>query len=225
MQNTRVSFITVTLTLTLAAACGDEVATPLQLVAIDHEDVDKNLAANLESTIPDGEAMTEMIEGSKLYNDTLREFLKSCENEEICEPVEGTEEIVCVEEEICEEFDLPKLDVGELVDALKESVFNEQNIETVEDTNVTYLLDPEFFCDDEEERSEDELPEGEEDEPCEPLDTPIRISVTSFGSGNLDMEVLVGEDRINPIDLQLHNTSITALVDLAAVKAVIETFS
>lgn len=201
--------------LLVLAACGDdgssgEAPTP---VPIDHETIDESLGANLEAVVPAGDALAEMLEGSKLYNDTIKEFLKSCEDEEVCEFNEEAGFDECESVEVCEEFELPSIDVEEFVAELRESVFAEKNIETVEDTRVTYRLDPTLFCDEE---------GGEESEPCEPLEAPIRVSVTSLGQGDLDVEVLFGEERVNPVDIHIHRDLLGATVDMAAVKSVLE---
>lgn len=100
-----------------------------------------------------------------------------------------------------------------VIDALNAQIFTESNIEEQTDTKITYLLNGQTFCGD-----------SEDEEKCAAnIDAlQLRLVVTSPASGDFNIDVLVGEARYNPLDIELHRAKLGAEVDLGELLASIE---
>lgn len=111
--------------------------------------------------------------------------------------------------------------VRELVRELSERIFSEANIESADDTSVTYLLGPDDLCDDQgsvtltaggETIEENSGPSAE----CvdEVTRTALRLRVTSPSEGNVDVTVMVTEQRFEPVVFELHQKRLAVTADL-----------
>lgn len=98
---------------------------------------------------------------------------------------------------------------AEAADALAE-LLDEANVEQQAEKEVVYRVPPEMIC-------------GDDDEAAGCLEAlargPLRIRVTAPAEGDVDLELLVGDARLNPVDLALHADRIAVRVDLAAAAA------
>lgn len=175
-----------------------------------------------------------------------------CETSEIAtpgeEPPAPPPEPECYEEDFEVEISLDEV-AEDAVEWLNEAVFVDAQIESEADGAVVYLLDPAVFCaelegregeggakaprDRPETRDPEKGPpdpyagEGEEGGPaaeCEELLTkvPVRVRFSSPASGDVDVDVLFGEARLDPVDIALYSAQVALTVDLAATRAVVE---
>lgn len=103
----------------------------------------------------------------------------------------------------------------DLIDLLNSRIFVESNIEQQTDLEVTYLLDGQTMC------PADDFTEPADQQDCinEVDSLELRLVVTSFTQGDVDIEVLVGPNRFNPVDFELHDGSLAATVDLAETRS------
>lgn len=100
-----------------------------------------------------------------------------------------------------------------VIDELNARIFTESNIEEETDTKITYLVDGQSFC------------AGNEDqEECaENIDAlQLRLVVTSPAAGDINIGVLVGEARYNPLDVELHRAKLAAELDLGELRPTID---
>jgi len=156
------------------------------------------------------------------------------------DPPEGQGEVVD------EELDV---DFGEILDealeVLQERLLVEEQVEVDADNEVVYLLDPERICEEDEGDAPEPRPAppegdggGEAGDPPPPVEeegddseeecrrvlteVPLRIRVTSLREGDVDLTLLVGEPRHEPLRVELHADLLAVQVDLAAGKAALE---
>jgi hypothetical protein len=119
--------------------------------------------------------------------------------------------------------------IRELVAELSERIFNEENVETSDDTSVTYLLGPDDLCS----ASESEtlqsdgsvvVTEGEPDPECvdDVTRAAIRLRVTSPSEGNVDVTVIMTEQRFEPVVFELHQERLAVTADLDQLTSSIE---
>jgi hypothetical protein len=105
----------------------------------------------------------------------------------------------------------------ELLDMLGNRVFVDANIENESEFEVTYLLDGATVC-----VAEDfEEPADQQECVADVDQLELRLEVTSPAQGNIDVEVLVGPDRYNPFDLELHQDLLAASTDLTDLRAAV----
>ncbi len=102
-----------------------------------------------------------------------------------------------------------------LVDELDTRVFVEANIEQQSDTKVTYLLHGTTVC----QAGDFEQPDDLQHCIDEVDQLQIRLQVTSLAQGDVDIDVLVGPDRFNPVDFQLHHDLLASTVDLGELRS------
>jgi hypothetical protein len=119
--------------------------------------------------------------------------------------------------------------IRELVTELTERIFSKDNVETSDDTSVTYLLGPEDLCS----ASESEtlqsdgsvvVAEGELDPECvdDVTRAAIRLRVTSPSEGNVDVTVILTEQRFEPVVIELHEERLAVTADLDQLASSIE---
>jgi hypothetical protein len=110
-----------------------------------------------------------------------------------------------------------KADLEEFVSELRERILIEDNLESETATSATYVLGPDVLCDE-----SDEPPDvsgqaaAEIDADCveEVLRLQPRLRLTSPREGDVDLTLLLGEDRHAPLTLELHQRSLGVQVDL-----------
>lgn len=100
-------------------------------------------------------------------------------------------------------------DIEELIEFLETEVFIEPNIESITDTSVTYRLGADLLCN-------DNGPGTAPDADCVERIATVqpRLHLTSPKDGDIDLTLMVGEDRHTPIQLQLYAESLGIQVDL-----------
>jgi hypothetical protein len=121
--------------------------------------------------------------------------------------------------------------INDLVQQLRDKVFTEANLESETETEVTYLLGADVFC--EQEAPPTASPGGTDpatvgpasaiDEECaaEVAKLQPRLRLKSPHEGDIDVEVLLSADRRNPITLQLYQSSLGVVFDLGEFNATI----
>lgn len=119
--------------------------------------------------------------------------------------------------------------IRELVQELSERIFNEENVETSDDTSVTYLLGPEDLCAALE--AGDVLSDGTVVESAGGFDpecvddvtrAAIRLRVTSPSEGNVDVTLILTEQRFEPVVFELHQERLAVTADLDQLTSSIE---
>lgn len=101
----------------------------------------------------------------------------------------------------------------ETADRFAEDLLNIANIESEEATKLTLKVVPERVCD--------------MDQKCIDALTanPLRFELTSRVENDIDVAVLVGEARTNPVNLQLYRSELAVEVDLGAAKTAAESLA
>jgi hypothetical protein len=103
----------------------------------------------------------------------------------------------------------------ELLDVLNNRVFVDANIEQESELEVIYLIDGATVC-----LAEDfDEPADQQDCVTDVDQLELRLVVTSRAQGDVDIEVLVGPDRYNPVDFELHQGLVAASTDLADLRS------
>lgn len=136
----------------------------------------------------------------------------SCSSDGVCEP----DIVVC---ESTGEVDLEEArqdlrdEVAELVRTLRERIFIEENLESETETTVTYLLGPDVLCDEEDAPG---FTAGGLDSACADRAARLqpRLQLTSPRAGDIDVTLLLGEERNAPLTLHLYSRSLGVQVDL-----------
>jgi hypothetical protein len=103
-------------------------------------------------------------------------------------------------------------------DQAADKIFNEANIESSEPTKVVLRLKPEELC-----KTGKAPPEPALDPNCVDALTkvPIRLAITSYAENDVDVALLIGDERANPITLYLHHDEIAIEIDLAGAKSAV----
>ena len=149
---------------------------------------------------------------------------------------DGDDEPIVVEVRLDEPLD-------DLIEGLRERVMVEADIEDDGDANtVIYRLDPDRVCRDlDDDRAEGVVTPGE-DGPGEDredhdgdddgdaeaecrrqlTETPVRVRVTSYAEGDVDLALLIGEERLEVLFVQIHRDLLAAQLDLGATRQAIE---
>jgi len=108
---------------------------------------------------------------------------------------------------------------ADLTQYLEEKIFADANIETSSDTQVTFLLRGSVVCG---------LDfDGAPDQSCiDQVDSAqIRLKVTSPAAGDVDVAVLIGAQKHNPLSIEVHQSLIAAEIDLGGLKGAISELS
>ncbi len=160
------------------------------------------------------------------------------------EPVAGAPEPSCEVSDAADEVDLSEFQeeldtaVDELITTLQEEIFIASNIEEEDQDSVTYLLGPELLCGVSEGDSSGPVDDGSSAEPmsagapnsdgidpecaAEVEDAEIRLRVTSPADGDLNVQLLLTDERINPISFELHQDRVGVSADLAQLQKALE---
>ena len=172
---------------------------------------------NVKQNLEDLGDMLAFLEDSKLMLDAFGMF---GDTQKVCAPVPAGEEgePECWDESTEVEVDTDMKEVAEeIADWLNENVFTDSQLES-DGNSLVYLLDPVTFC----------AMDGEDgnDEECQDILTkiPIRVKVTSYSEGDLDIDILVGEAELDPIDIRLYSNMLGLAVDLAATRDVAQLY-
>lgn len=102
-------------------------------------------------------------------------------------------------------------ETDELLDELEARILNDAAVEADEEMAVTYLVRGDLVC----------AVEGEPlDQNCvsQVDQAEIRIVITSPSAGDVDVDVLVGPDRVNPLSFQVHQGLLALEADLGGIK-------
>ena len=218
---------------------------------VDHTAATGTATSNLRENVEDFEAAFDFVEASQLIEQLLDLFpVEEPDDEaepwpderpmppgdddgqEPPPPDDGQGGGEVVEEELDIDFGEA---LDEVLEAIEERLLVEEQVEEDAEHSVTYLLDPERVCQEDEgadsppRRDDDVGPDGQEEDPegddeCRRVlaEVPLRVRVTSFAEGDVDLTLLVGEDRHEPVRVELHADRLAAQVDLAAGKAALE---
>lgn len=172
---------------------------------------------NVKTNLTDLGDILSFLEDSKLMLDAFGMF---SETSKVCAPVPADEEgeLDCWEESTEVEVDTDMTEVAqEIADWLNENVFVDAQLESDGDSLV-YLLDPATFC----------AIDGEDSDDDECMDIltkiPIRVKLTSYSEGDLDIDILVGEAQLDPVDIRLYSNLLGLAVDLAATRDVAQLY-
>lgn len=196
------------LSLGLLAGCVDDE----EGADITHETVHEALKMNARAVVDD-------LEASVVY---LRDNVGFGVGEELTQVEQGLDEECDEFDEFewCDEEDPIALEdgidesVSELVDILQTQVLTEENIEEESDAKITYLMRGETTC----EQEQDDY-----DECVEEFDAmQLRLVVSSPAEGDLDISVLIGPERFNPLDVELHQGFVAAQVDLGQIAQTVQ---
>lgn len=165
----------------------------------------KALAADLSRTAKFLETSSLFQSGASFVQvDTApTECVANPDGSRLCEPVEPAEP---------EPIDLDVNDeADQLAQLLEERILVDANVESQTDTSITYLLDGATVC-------------ASGSEPADPDcvsqvdDAEIRLVVTSPAAGNVDVDILIGPNRANPLSLEVHQDLLAAEADLGGIK-------
>jgi hypothetical protein len=105
----------------------------------------------------------------------------------------------------------------ELLDVLNERIFVDANIEEAGEHEITYLLDGTTVC-----VAEDFAEPADRQDCVADVDqVELRLVVTSSAQGDIDIKVLVGPDRYNPLDFELHDNLLAATADLGDLRSAV----
>jgi hypothetical protein len=122
----------------------------------------------------------------------------------------------------------PEKKSQELVDELDAHVFNDANLESTDAKSAIYLLHGATFCDPIEKcgaglGSPVVCTQVEDSECIKDIDNlQIRVRATPINKDGIDLDLLVGPDKLFPLRFELRPSSIATEIDLAAAKATVE---
>lgn len=139
-----------------------------------------------------------------------------CSNDSSCAPT-----IVCESEEL-DATDVEEAraelreSVEELVRHLRERILIPANLESETSTSATYRLGPSVLCGEQEPAPGAGGNDTSQDEACVERANrlQLRLRLTSEREGDVDMAVLVGRERNEPVVFELHRKSLGLRVDL-----------
>ncbi|QDG54145.1 hypothetical protein FIV42_26405 [Persicimonas caeni] len=207
-----------TLVTTSLVGCGDDAGGGPEPQPVDHQTTRRAVENNTTSASLDLRASLGFMRQTSFLGDMVGELDGAgidCGDGGIAEDGTASEPIDEYECEAPEPIE-DELERGtaEVIDFLNTRVFVEANIEQQSDLEVTYLLDGQTMC-----QAEDFGEPAEHQDCIQEVDTlELRLVVTSFGPGDVDIEMLVGPDRHNPLDLEFHEDALAATTDLAELR-------
>jgi hypothetical protein len=216
----------------LATGCpDDDGGGPSDAIAINQQSATAAANANLRSIL------STVAEGLVFLNDfdLVGDMLPSSVECAGTTSGEGDVDSSCVEEG--PDFDLSE-EVDDVADWVAENLFNEANVESSTETSVTYRVPAELLCGASESSGGSTFPiDGAEDttstmddsevdpECVETLNQfPIRLAVSQRSADNLDVDLLVGQERYNPVELQIYTNQLGIEIDLAQLRAALIRF-
>lgn len=203
---------------TALIGCGDDDGPALQ--PVEHQTANQALDANIQVAADDLTHALEYLRSDAKFGiataiDGLEQGGQACIS--TIDPDDGS-----VTED-CEPMNSPTAEerlgegADELAEALNRRVFTETNIEEETDTKITYLIGGESICAD-----DDTTQESTDNCVANVNALQLRLAVTSPASGDIDIDVLVGEPRYNPLDIELHRSKIAAELDLGELLPTLE---
>lgn len=146
----------------------------------------------------------------------------------LCPPAEThCEEVEPTKQDLSEAHAELDDGIAELVAQLREQVFTQQNLEEESETSVTYLLGPSVLCGESDGSAdapslggEPSLEIEEEDLDCarQAEKNQLRLRVTSPSEGDVDVAVLLTEQRFNPMNLSIHQDRLAISTDLGELR-------
>lgn len=106
--------------------------------------------------------------------------------------------------------------LDELVQTLRDKVFTEENLESEDGTQVTYLLGSDVLCGDSTDTTVDTT--------CveDAAKMQLRLRLTSPREGDVDVGILLSEQKRNPVTLELHQDRLGVVLDLGELKATLD---
>jgi hypothetical protein len=105
---------------------------------------------------------------------------------------------------------------AEAIEMLNKHIFNAGNIETESRDEVTYLLRGSVVC------TFEGMDADDRRECIRVVDNAqIRLQVTPAGEHNIDVSLMLGQNRINPVDFEFYRDHLGIEVDLLAVRSAI----
>ena len=180
---------------------------------VDTAEVRSALTKNTTTLGNDLSSSIRFLEASRLLNDGLN--IVSVESVAVCGVAPDGAPTDCAEPEpTTEDFDLDVTDETDaLVDELEQRILADAAIEAEESHAVTFLVRGDLVC-------ASEVGDAPDPDCKEMVDAmQIRIVLTSPAPGNVDVDLLVGPNRVNPVSLQVHQGMLAAEVDLGGVAA------
>lgn len=182
---------------------------------IDHQSAQQAITESVNNI---GESITNslaFLEESKLFSDNYNFFLGggyTCESdseggEDWCEPQDPTP----FDSDVSGQKD-------ELIRALNDHIFTQQNVESVSADTVTYLLKGSVVC------AYNTEAETEDRDRCVQFvdDAQIRLVASSPAAGSADVSVKIGPNRISPVSFEFHPTLISASPNIGEIKKAAE---
>ena len=222
MRNDLLKVLGLTMAVGGVVACGPSEDPQLEEQPVDALSVRQAVSESVGNSVDAVAEGLAFLGESNLFND----YVWSSSNDGECEtmPVEppmpgedpiGEDPMPC-EPEQPEPFE-PDFEEerDEIRRVLEERIFADENVEVASETEVTYLLKGEVVCAEEEEDDRAEC-EAEVDA------LQIRLQARSFAEGEVDIDVMVGPDRLSPLSLDFGPAHVGGELDLAEFKAVME---
>jgi hypothetical protein len=217
----QLTFLLLTLAALLVAACDGSKCEGDTCNAITMETATAalNASENVKTNLTDLGEMIAFLEESHLV---LEMFGMFAETNTVCAPSPDDEagvEPECWDETVDTEVDTDMSQMAEdIATWLEENVFTDSQLESSGSTLV-YLLDPTTFC------AMDREDESDNQE-CVDLLTqvPIRIRVTSYSQGDLELDILFGAEKLDPVDLQLHTDKLGLEINLGVARDVAQLY-
>lgn len=105
--------------------------------------------------------------------------------------------------------------IDDLVEVMREQIFTEDNLESETASSATYHLGPDVLCD-------QETTDPADDCVAQAERLQIRLRLTSPSAGDVDVELLLGPNRRNPLTLQLYDDRVGLLLDLGELKSTLD---
>lgn len=129
----------------------------------------------------------------------------------------GFEERCETTHDVSIDFGDASVDKAEIQDYLQKTLFKATNIESDTGTEITYLIHGDSVC-----------PEADPMFPSSCIadvdKAEIRLVVTSPAANDVDIDILVGPNRVNPFSLEIHDELMAIEADLDGMKASLDYF-
>ena len=205
------------LALIASAACGgDDEKTG---VSIDRVTATQALTANTQDVTAKVSGAIGFLQDSNLANRGFSLIAPSTD----CVSVDGGsgadfDTADCVSDPVELDVDL-NAPATELTDYLTNQIFADGNIESESDRSVTYLLRGAVVCTGDSEIAPDPDCVDQVDQ------AQIRLKVTSPQDGDVDVDVLIGPQKANPLSIEIHQTMLAAEIDLGGLKGAIRSLT
>lgn len=144
---------------------------------------------------------------SGTFSEVFDTFNEDILNEEGCaEDEQSCLKIAAPDNEMNSEAQDLRNAIAELIDFLRQEVFIDNNLESSTNTSATYLLGPDLLCDDEFGIDRECIKRVQFVQP--------RLRLTSPQDGDVDITLLVGSAKHEPIQFQVYAQNLGVQVDL-----------